>query len=167
MAGAYQYVARKIKRNRWDSPDGWLASELPADALTGGCLKTTDNTLSLWQFQNPAQDLTEVALALAATFDNLDTFHIAWIHRDQLSQFTLAETTGQTPVLDLRDRHIDLCDLRVDGIVDFATCLHSAVRNDQCCEFRTKVIIDILKMAVANKRLPLEQLKPNVVKRLS
>ena len=107
------YLARKIQRAKWDPSPNIPADEIRADAITGGCLKTSDDTLSLWQCRDSREDVEEIALVLASNMNRIEGIHIVLLNNESLenSNLSLEFTQGVTPVEDLRERHIDITNL--------------------------------------------------------
>jgi hypothetical protein len=72
-----EYFARKINRPKWEPKLFMGPDDIAADAVTG-CLKTTGNTLSLWECSNDLADIHRIALALALGIDTdrIDTIDV-------------------------------------------------------------------------------------------
>lgn len=105
------YLVRKITRTKWlvelaDNP-----YDIPADTITGD-LKSTRNTLSVWEVQQE-NDLKQAVLALASAGDRLDTIDIVWIPKDEIQDKNIDcdYTPGLTPIKSLQNTHIDLSDM--------------------------------------------------------
>lgn len=160
-------MARKISRAKWQ-PSGPAATGqgVSADAVTA-CMRTGQNRLSLWRFQDPEQDLGEIALAMAANAERAETLDLAWVSLDTLTPYAQEETIGKTAVADLRDRHIDVCQLDGRKLVEIADHFFVAVQKNEVRRFREKEVIELLQKALrAGRIVPAdlaEKLRPQVV----
>lgn len=144
------------------APAKWVTATFPAegddvsaDALTS-CLRTTGATLSFWRCTNDRQGAAEVALAIAARRQHLDKISIAILSEDELLQqgFSLEEKEGDSPVEDLRDRHVNLRHLNRSRLVRFSSLFLPIARSDSGFhQFTRKDVDSLLRGAIAGKRL--------------
>ena len=75
------FLVRKITRAKWGSNSELSAGEISADAVTGD-LRTQRNSLSFWRCRAETNgDVEDVALAIAAARDQVDTIDIVWLMR--------------------------------------------------------------------------------------
>jgi hypothetical protein len=157
----YRYVARKVSRAKWQPPEEWAGKHATADGVTA-CLKTGSNRLSLWRFADPATDLQEVALAMAATAEKLESMDLAWLPLEGLERFVVSETPGKTPIPDLQARHIDLCSLDGRSLLDFADGLYDRIQAGNCLRFTQKQLIDLVRAALREGRVTPDTLQGRV-----
>ena len=47
-----EYLVRKISEAKWKVMDFMNGDDISADAISGGCLRTYSNKLSLWKCKN-------------------------------------------------------------------------------------------------------------------
>ena len=154
------YLARKIARAKWDPKPGMPPDAIRADALTG-CLRTTDDTLSVWACDGTLSDIAEVALALAAPGNTLDKLDIVLLEKGELEArgIALAATLGETSVADLRARHVDLANLEMVAHGNIALLVASAIRARTAhYQFRRRRVIELLRAAIGSGRVSKESL---------
>ena len=111
------FLVRKIARAKWDATRnaerGLADGEISADAITAD-LRTLGGTLSFWRSSSEAAgDLEDAALAIAAAGQRLDRIEVVWLAIEDLHAdgHILRDSPGQTPVADLAERHVDICQL--------------------------------------------------------
>ncbi|MDR1089538.1 MAG: hypothetical protein LBL79_00545 [Prevotella sp.] len=133
-----------------------------ADAITG-CLRTTKNTLSVWRINNEAE-LEEAVLAIAAGQDRLETIDVVMLDDDYFVKcdIVIEETEGLTPVVDLKNTHVDLCSLDFWSIGMVAEHIVESIKKDKHRRFREAELTKIIKNAIATKRLELADLKDGI-----
>lgn len=154
------YFARKIARAKWDPKPGMLPDAIRADALTG-CLRTTDDTLSVWACDGTLADIAEVALALVAQGNTLDKLDIVLLEQRELEDkgITPVATPGETPLADLRARHHDLANLDMVAHSHVAVLVATAVRaRNGHYQFTRRRAIELLRAAIDGGRVGREAL---------
>ncbi len=151
-------LARKISRAKWE-PIGYLAeNEIRADAISGGCLRTTDDTLSLWRCSCDEDDVAEVALALAtgSKKTKFDKFDVVVLPEEELTaaSVTMEPEAGDTPIKDLRSRHVNVVRLDVERLAMIARILAPRIRTGENVFMFTKVKLKTLvSTAIRAERL--------------
>jgi hypothetical protein len=159
-----KYLARKISRSKWEVKSLNYPDEIRADAITA-CLRTTQDSLSFWQCQGDKEDVAEVALALSAPMQTIETIHIVLLDKNKLvsNNLCLEATEGITPVTDLRNRHMDLKSLDMVRLCHVGREIATKVRQDSDCYRFTKAEIrNFICSAVKNKRLNIQELNEKV-----
>ena len=73
-------LIRKINRNKWIQNDA-VPDDVPADAITGGCVRTQRNTLSVWEVPDENK-IDEAVLAIVSAGHHLETIDVVQIDRD-------------------------------------------------------------------------------------
>ena len=158
------FLARSITRSKWEAKNGLQPGEIPADAITGD-LRTKENSLSFWLCEpNDQEELNDVALAISATRDSVAKIELVWLEREELEasgQF-FDETPGQTPVLDLVDRHLDLRRLDGERLGRLALHVQNAISMDRYKRMSRRQVRDILGAAVLEGRVRLENLSQKI-----
>lgn len=159
------FLARKISRAKWEKKPGFADKEIPADTVTSD-LKTTGNTLSFWEFPNADDRLwKEAAVAIASTWERLDSLDITWIGRDEFQNvgLLLKKTDGDTCVADLEDKHIDVIYIDATRLATIARLLAESIREKQNCHRVTRSgLLALIVEAVRANRIDIERLKPSV-----
>lgn len=158
------FVGRKIERAKWETEHFMTKGQIGADALTR-CLRTTQNTLSLWLCEGDKESMTEVVLAIAATRDHVEAMHVIAIPTSEVegSGFVVEQSEGRTPVADLTNRHIQVIELTSNRLCDFADILVGRIRGEENCHlFSKREVLDVLIKAIETERLSEDDLQPNV-----
>ncbi len=126
-------LARKISRAKWE-PIGYLAeNEIRADAISGGCLRTSGDTLSWWRCSGDEDDVAEVALALATgpNKTNFDKIDVVVLPEEELAVagLTTKPEAGDTLIKDLKSRHVNVVRLDVERLAMIARILALRIRT--------------------------------------
>lgn len=150
-------LARKISRAKWEHRDYLAETEIRADAISG-CLRTTDDKLSWWRCADDEEDVAEVALALAVgpKSDMFDKIDLVVLPEAVLANAGLAYESGEgeTAVMDLRSRHVDLVKLDVERLAMVAKILGPRIRsNDKVHQFTRRQLMTLVKTAIHDRRL--------------
>ena len=161
------FLARKISRAKWEPTPYTGTDGIRADAITGSCLRTENDTISFWQCDQDVEDVSEVVLALASSMEKIETMHLILLDRDYLHEngFIIAITPehANTPVENLRNRHVDLVDLTLVQIVFLAKEIANKVRqNSDFYLFTKRAVQEKLCSAVNSGRLTLDSLQNKV-----
>ena len=164
-------LARKINRAKWHHREYLAETEIRADAITG-CLRTTDDTLSWWRCTSDEEDVAEVALALAVgpKTDRFDKIDVVVLPRAILADAELAfeSTEGETPVKDLRSRHVDLVRLDVERLAKVARILAPRIRErDNVFTYTAKTVRALVTTAIDEKRLNADDLNEKLQEKLA
>lgn len=145
------YLVRKIDRKKWEPNPGLQQNEISADAVTAN-LKTTENKLSLWKCEvAEPKELEQIALALGAAGERIDKIDIVWVAKEILDKdgIKLVESSGTTPVAELRSRHMDAVLLDLSRIGKVAHCLADAIRiGEQHYRFSYNQVKELVCTAV-------------------
>lgn len=150
-------LARKISRAKWE-PIGYLAeNEIRADAITL-CLRTSGDALSWWHCEGEERDVAEVALALATgskitNFDKIDVVLLPEI--DLLAAgLTTGPEAGDTPIEELKLRHVNVVNLDLERLGDIAKVLAPRIRKgDLVFPFTTARLKNLVRTAIQDGRL--------------
>ena len=158
------FLARKIGLAKWrphpkytilNSPD-----DISADAITAD-LRTESRSLSLWACESAAdQEIRNVALALAASMERLGKIELVLLDQEDILQsgHEVNFTESETPALDLRDHHVDICDLTYQGLGHIAHLIMSAVQSGRCKTVPQPEVSNILRSAIQQRRIDFDKL---------
>ena len=158
-------LVRKINKAKWIT--GNKVKDPPsADAITG-CLRTTNNTLSVWRI-NDETELVEAVLAIVSGQDHLETIDVVVLDDEYFVKCNISteQTEGLTPVEDLKDTHMDLCRLDFWSIGMIAEHIIENIRKNKLKRFRESELTKIIKNAVLENRLELSDLKAGVQRKI-
>jgi len=153
------YLGRKLDHlPKWEVR--LAGDEVGASAITND-LRTQDNRLSFWEFSDAAAVPVELALAIASARDSAERCVTAWIEREALAGagIQLESSSGNTPVKDLKERHVEAIGLDGSRLLVIADSIARAVRSTGHFRLFTRSeVIGILARGVTEKRLTLESL---------
>lgn len=142
------YLVRKIARTKWlleikDNP-----FDIPADTITSD-LKSTSNTLSVWEVEQET-DLTQAVIALVAAGDRLDTIDIVWMPKDEIDtkKINCDYTLGLTRIESLRKTHIDLSGMNYFKIGLFAESIISNIAAQRIKRYTKGELKKLLNKAI-------------------
>jgi hypothetical protein len=130
------FLVKTIVRSRWDHGPVTAPGEMPADAITD--LKTTGNTLSFWTSEQADESaLLDAVIGVAAGRDAIAKIEVWFVRRTELEAegFSTKASPGKTPVVHLRERHVDVVDIDVDCLTKLM------MRIDQTLEERHKSVL--------------------------
>ena len=154
------FLSRKITRAKWETRQELSEGEISADAVTGD-LRTRENSLSFWQCRTETNgDVEEAALAIAAAGDRVDRLDIVWLAEDELKADgqTLKDTDGRTPVVELAERHVDVCTLDYVRLGKVARRVVAAIEDERCRRLTKARVKRLLIAAVRQGRIDLDGL---------
>lgn len=151
-------LARKISRAKWEPIEYLAENEIRADAISGGCLRTSGDTLSWWRCTGDERDVAEVALAIVAgpNIEKFQKFDVVVLPAAILAQAGLVfeSKDGETAVRDLRSRHLDLVKLDVERLSLVAKVLARRIRsNGGVVLFSRAKLIRLVEEAIQAGRL--------------
>lgn len=164
-------LARKISRAKWEPADYLAEDEIRADAISG-CLRTRDDSLSWWHCEGDEQDVEEVALALATgskykKFEKIDV--VVLPETDLLAHGLAVESTeGDTPIKELRSRHVNVVRLDLEKLARIARILAPKIRsNNSVFRFTKATLMTLVRTAIQDKRLDLDDLNKKLREELN
>lgn len=157
-------LARKIGLAKWRPHPNYTVlnspADISADAITAD-LRTESRSLSWWACESASdQNIKDVALALAASMERLGKIELVLLDQEDILQggHKIIFTESETPALDLRDHHIDVCDLTYRGLGDIAHLVMSAVQSGRCKTVPQPEVSNILKSAIQQGRIDFDKL---------
>jgi hypothetical protein len=129
---------RKYNPAKWTECLNGCRDAIPADAITI-CLRTSNNTLSVWHLLSPDDECEFVDIAIAMTLTNadrsgsIDTIDFVYIELDRLIELglTVVETPGNTLYESYRDKHLDISDLDYPSLGIVSDALKSQMSNQK------------------------------------
>jgi hypothetical protein len=162
------YFVRKYAKPKWirtvidDNP-----FDIPADVICSD-LKTDGNTLSVWEIEDETK-LEDAVLAITSDGDRLDTIDIIWIEKSEIEMkgVSYKQTPGKTPIKQLVDTHVDLCQLSYYKIGLVAESISEKVARDvQIKRYTQTDLKKIYKSAISNGVVDKDSLKPGISDKL-
>jgi len=154
-------LARKITRSKW-TPKPYLSPEgIRADAITG-CLRTKDDSLSLWRCTSDGHEIDQVFLALATgpLNSDFDTMDIVLVPENNLVEegLIIEGIQGDTTIENLRLRHVDLVQLDLDKLGKFAKLLAARIRESHVRRKTVAQIKELVRNALSTGILRRDEL---------
>jgi hypothetical protein len=170
---AAEYLVRKIQIERWVVTSSIEdEGDIRPDSLTGRCLMTTDEYLSLWQCANDEKEIAQVALALATPQKKssaIEGIALVLINKELLIKegFTLQANLGESLIRDLNEKHIDV-KLDLPKLIRIATEITLKLRNDLLFyQFTTRQLLSLLKKALLDGRIAESDIPKPILKQLA
>jgi hypothetical protein len=158
------YLVRKIAPAKWSSARS--LEVLSADALTAD-LRTTDNTLSLWEISGE-DELNDAVLALAISkkakkFEKMD---LVLIPKDTIlaKQLSIRESPGDTFAEKLSDTHREVVDLKYPSLGVFAQIIIDLFSEKAPITITKTKVENIVKAAYHNKTIDVSCLPEDMKK---
>ncbi len=158
------YLIRKYSRAKWRGVDFHKPQNAPADAITN-CLKTTDNTLSVWEIDSPDKP-DEGVLAIAGSLDHIAAIDIIILNEDDIkdADISVESSEGDTTVTDLKETHKDIVNLTYYTLGKINDLMVTSLKNKLCKRYTAGELKKILKKALNEKRIHWENLSPGLQK---
>jgi hypothetical protein len=160
-------LVKKIEKSKWLQNDIMNGEDISADAITN-CMKTKNNTLSMWRIDDEKQ-IDEAVLAIVSAHQHLDTFDVVWVNVSQLEEYGIGmqDTPGITPIDDLVDRHVDIVNLTYRSLGKVANCIVKCFSDSSLKRYTYADLKKILKRAIKSGRLEVERIAPSVSEKLT
>lgn len=160
-------LVRKINKAKWLQIDLSESDDVSADALTN-CLKTNDNSLSVWEIESE-EKINEAILAIASAGHHLESIDIIKLDKDYLASqnVEIKSSVGITKVEDLKDSHRDLANLTLSKMCIISSHIVAKFnKNDKEIRITKKTIKDLLLKAIKDERLDKSDLNDSIVEKL-
>ncbi len=160
-------LVRKININKWSKKDGNVPANIPADAITGGCMRTKENTFSVWEVVNE-NAVTEGVLAIALSGDRIEPFDAVQLDLEYFrsNEVDSVQSKGLTPIEDLVGTHWDLVNLTYKEVGIIAHHIADKIRKGKVERYVLSEIKKLLLDAIDEERLEASALNPSIRKKL-
>lgn len=160
------FLIRKINRAKWFQVDVLNDDDVSADAITN-CLKTTKNTLSVWHITTE-DEIENAILALVSRQDHLETIDVIMLKESSINNYNIKidATPGDTPIESLVQSHRDLADLTFSKIEYLKNHIVDRIRKDKLLRFTVGSLKKLLKTAIEDDKLMIEDLRGSVQKKI-
>lgn len=158
---------RKITQAKWLQTKILDGEDPSADAITN-CIKTKNNTLSVWTIAAEA-DLDQAVLAIVAAGENLDSIDVVIFSEQRIDELGIShtQTDGFTPVTSLVKTHIDLENLNYTSLGQVANCVTEAFRTNKVKRYTKAMLKNVLENAINSGILQLNSLNDSLKAKLS
>ena len=162
------YLARGINAAKWKKCKIGRQKKVPATGITHD-LRVEDNCLSFWTCDpSQASSLEEVVVAFAATRDNVDRLDLVWIDENVSTKAnaTIVHTPGDTPAVQLRDRHRNVAALGLAAVSRLAHGIANATNGTQTRRWTRSEVLKILTDAASNNQIDVNLLSENIASKI-
>ncbi len=159
---------RKINRAKWQWNSTGKDDDIPADAITGGCIRTSQNALSVWKVDGKEKlEEAVLALVLAPSREQLDTIDVVAMDPEYLRDKGIEweESKGQTLVSDLTDSHVDLTRLSYRKVGILAYHIAERIQANDAKRYTVGQLTAIVKKAVQDGRVNLDDIPNETLKK--
>lgn len=161
------YLVRKFNRPKWE-PNSAIPNsinDLPADALTS-CLRTSGNTLSVWEADEPVWgEFDDVLAALFSSLDGPSRSDIILLEKEAINSVDgveLIHNEGVTPADPSTNRkHRDIAKLKHSSISALASIILNELEQKESSlvkRYREKEVIDIVKRFLEEEKIDKDKL---------
>ena len=160
-------LVRKIAQAKWRKSEKGTIDELSADAITG-CLRTSQNTLSVWRIQDEKK-IDEAVLAIASGHKRLETFDVVWLLPEQLGKegLEIKDSPGLTPIAAFVNNHSDVVNLTYSGLGKIARCILTCLSQKRFKRYNRAEVKKLLMDAINSGILEVANIEPRLAKDLS
>ncbi|MHA1894133.1 MAG: hypothetical protein ACTSX4_06510 [Candidatus Helarchaeota archaeon] len=160
------YLIRKINKAKWFQINIMNDNDVSADAITN-CLKTTKNTLSVWNIETE-DDIDKAVLAIVSSQDHIETIDVVILNTEKIKEYdiNIIASTGNTPIEELKDLHKDLSELTFSKLGKIKDHIVERIRNDKIKRYTKGKLKKMLLEAIKNGKLKLNDLNDSVQNKL-
>jgi len=159
-------LVKKIEKSKWLQNDIVRGEDISADAITN-CMKTTENTLSMWRINEEVQ-IDEAVLAIVSASQHLDTIDIVWVQLNQLEEngISMQDTPGKTPIADLVNSHVNIVNLTYISLGKVAHCIVKCFSDNSVKRYTRGSLKRLLQKAIESGRLEVKKIAPSLAEKL-
>jgi hypothetical protein len=147
------YLVRKIAPAKWSSAQSLEA--LSADALTAD-LRTTNNTLSLWEIDSEDElDNAVLARAMSKKAKKIEKMDLVLIPKEIIptEQLSIRASPGDTFAEGLSNTHREIVDLKYPSLGLFAQIIIELLSNNALTTISKAKVENIVKAAYNDKTI--------------
>jgi hypothetical protein len=160
-------LVKKVEKGKWLQNDIVRGEDISADAITN-CMKTTENTLSMWRINEEVQ-IDEAVLAIVSAQDHLDAIDVVWVKLNQLEEYEISmrDAPGRTPIADLVDSHVNIVNLTYRSLGKVAYCIVECFSDNNVRRYTRATLKRLLQKAIESGRLEVKRIAPSLAEKLS
>lgn len=160
------HFVRKLNRAKWFQIDVFNDSDVTADTITN-CLQTKGNALSVWQIHSE-NDLNDAVLAIISNQDHIESLDVVILNVETIENYNIqiVASDGITPVEFMINSHRNLSELTYLKLGFIKDHIIERIRDDKMKRFTKFELLKILKKAIADGILKMEDLKADVRKKV-
>ncbi|MDT8073244.1 hypothetical protein ACLDV6_16590 [Acinetobacter baumannii] len=171
-------MQQSLSKAKWPSEeeiaekalDSEIIPFVRADALTT-CLKTSQNTLSVWAVENCTDAEIEKAILALITntkLERLNRIQIVYFSKEDVDSLGLpiAVTEGDTIIESLSKLHNDLVDLNYEKLGKVSQLIISSLRSESVRTYNERKLKDMLLKAINEGIVDQKLLHPSLQSKL-
>lgn len=159
-------LVRKINRAKWKQNDILDGAQPSGDAVTH-CLKTLNNTISVWTIDR-IEDIANAVIAIAASLQRVETFDVVVLDEDELSEngIEMERTPGVTACTSMVKAHVDLCNVDYAKLGVIAQAIVRSFQAGSVVRFTRGNLLELLRKAVNGGQITSAELQEGVQRAL-
>ena len=156
----------RIEKGKWLQNEILQEEDPSADAIQS--LRVANNSLSVWEISDESE-LPLIATVLATTFEHLDSFDMVMLDDHSLADrgLKVIATPGETKYAGMANRHRDVAGLDYWGLGNLMECTVVGFKAGRVERIRAAQIRDLLKRAIENGSVKIDDLRPSVQKKVT
>jgi len=160
------YLIRKINKAKWFQINIFDDDDVSADAITN-CLKTTRNTLSVWNIESE-DDVDKAVLAIVSSQDHIETIDVVVLNAEKIEEYeiNIIASSGNTPIEEYRNLHRDLAELTFSKLGKIKDHIVERIRNDKIKRYTKGKLKKMLLEAIKSGKLKLDDLNDSIQNKL-
>lgn len=161
------HLVRKVNKAKWFQIDILNNSDVTADAITN-CLKTTNNTLSVWSIKEE-NDVNNAVLAISSGLDHIETIDVVILEKETIEKhkIKIVVSNGNTPISTFVNSHRDLSNLTFTKLGFIKDHIVERIRENKLKRFTKGTLIKMLKQAIDDGILQLIDLKESIREKIN
>lgn len=162
------YLRMINKKAKWEQSKLDPLEEISSDAITG-CLRTQNETLSLWKIEDEAM-ISDAIIALASNREIIQKLDYLIIPDSEISEFNLElrEQLGESPYHDFNKNHLDIINLNYYKLGVVSNMIRKIINSDKGRITRVNEveIEKLLCSAIEENKINIEDLSESLAEKL-
>lgn len=118
------------KRAKWEQDKDREIKDTSADIITN-CLKTSDETLSLWRIDDEA-DIDKAIIALSSNREKVSRLDYIIIKDEYIEKYKLelSKSNGKSPYTEFNDNHFDIINVKYGVLGTVSEMIFEIINED-------------------------------------
>lgn len=158
------YIRMINKKAKWEQDKNKNISDISSDIITN-CLKTSQDTLSLWYVENE-DEIDNAIIALSSNRDYVNRLDYIVIPDQYIKDYNLElnKEEGNSPYISFNNNHYNIVNINYSLLGRIAEMIVDIINNGQKIErIHEKVIKSKLKTAIEKKLLDTQKMKESLL----
>ena len=156
------------KKAKWEQEKNKATKDLSSDIITV-CLRTLDETLSLWYLENDSE-IDDAIIALSSGRDLINNIDYLIIPDNYVVKYSLVlkENIGRSPYEKFNKNHRDIIDINYSILGVISTMILDVINNGgEIVRVYDDKVQEKLSSALENGFLNTKTMKPSLLKKIS